>query len=167
MSDTQLLPASTSAWLLTPNDGFKVALGESQMAEYLRDPELHLIPNTVEYCNQVVLWRDSFIPVMDLNLILGDAALDNEHMVVLGYQEYSGQKPQYVAIKLVGEVERIAVTDDMACDWTGDYPPEIQPIVESLFMNQEELVSVINVADLCNEGYRDYLTQLEKNKLGR
>jgi len=32
--------------------------------------------------------------------------------------------------------------------------------VQSLFMNEDELVSVINVADLCNEGYRDYLAQV-------
>lgn len=166
MSNSELLTASIPAWVLTPNKDFKVALGESSMVEYLRDAELHSVPDAVSHCNQVVLWRDTFIPVVDLNLVLGDAALGASHIAVLNYQEYSGQAPQYVGIKLTSEVERITVMDDTACDWPDNYPLEIQPIVESLFMNQGELVSVISLENLCNEGYRDYLAQLAEIKLG-
>lgn len=160
MPDTDLSTPSTAAWILKPNIGFTIALGESSMAEYVRDSQLYKIPGAVNYCNQVVLWRENFIPVVDLSLVLGQKALDATHIAVLVYQEYSGQKPKYVAIKLVSEVERVQVTDDASCEWPDDYPPEIRAIVESLFVHQEELVSVISVADLCNEGYRDYLAQL-------
>lgn len=166
MSDAELLVASMPAWVLTPNKDFKIALGESSMVEYVRDSQLHRVPDTVSHCNQVILWRDTFIPVIDLNLVLGDAALEESHIAILNYQEYSGQVPQYVGIKLIGEVERLTVMDDWACDWPEDYPLEIQPIVESLFMNQNELVSVISLVDLCNDGYRDYLDQLADIKAG-
>jgi chemotaxis signal transduction protein len=166
MSDTELLATSTPAWVLSPNRDFKIAVGESFMVEYVRDSLLHDIPGAFSYCNQVLLWRDNFVPVVDINLVLGDAPIGDSHIAILVYQEYAGQLPQHVAIKVVGEVERVAVSDDTACDWSEDYPLEIQPIIESLFMHQDELVSVISVSDLCNEGYRDYLAQLEEIKVG-
>jgi len=167
MPDIDSSAISTSAWALTFNTRLKLALDESSMAEYIIDPQLYSIPDAVDYCNQVILWRNEFTPVIDLNLILGDPGLGAQHIAVLAYQEYAGQKPQYVAIKLASEVERIAVIDDDSCDWPKDYPLEIQPIVESLFMYQDQLHSVINIADLCNEGYRDYLLKLAEIKAGR
>lgn len=166
MPDAELLAASMPAWLLTANNEFKIAVGESSMAEFVRDSTLYSVPDAVDYCNQLILWRDRFIPVIDLNVILGESSIDARYIAVLGYQEYPGQEPQYVAVKLVTDVERVTVSDDTACDWPDDYPSEIQPIVESLFMEQDELVSVINLVDLCNEGYRDYLSELRKNQVG-
>ena len=150
----------TPAWLLTPHEHFKVALDESSMQEYIRDPQAYLIPDAVEYCNQVIVWRNHFTPVMDLSLILGGEALSVNHLAIVAYQEYAEQKPKYLAIKLVNEVEKLTVIDDTACDWPKEYPIEIQPLVQSLFMNEGELTSVINVADLCNEGYKNYLMEI-------
>lgn len=155
---------SVAAWVLSPDEHFKMALDESSMQEYIRDPQLYSIPDAVDYCNQIVLWRNNFTPVIDLSLILGGEALDAQHMAVVAYQEYAEQKPKYLAIKLVSEVQRLTVMDDAACDWPEDYPLELQPIVECLFMNEDELLSVVNIADLCNEGYRDYLAQLAELK---
>jgi len=159
MPDNDVL-IETPAWLLATHDHFKIALDEGSMQEYIRDPQVYSIPDAVEYCNQIVLWRNNFTPVIDLSLILGGEALGVNHLAIVGYQEYAEQKPKYLAIKLVNEVERVNVVDDAACDWPKEYPIEIQPIVQSLFMNEGELVSVINVADLCNEGYKDYLMQI-------
>jgi chemotaxis signal transduction protein len=166
MSEAERLVVSTPAWVLAPSEHYKIAIGESFMAEYVRDSLLHDIPGALNYCNQVLLWRDNFIPVIDINVILGDGALNDSHIAVVAYQEYAGQRPQYVAIKILGEVERVTVSDDMACDWPEAYPPELQPIVESLFMHQEKLVSIVSIADLCNEGYRDYIAQLEEIRAG-
>ncbi len=160
MPDNQILVESVAAWVLTANEHFKIALDESSMEEYIRDPQIYSIPDAVDYCNQVILWRNNFTPVIDLSLILGDEALDAQHLAIVAYQEYAEQKPKYLAIKLVSEVQSVTVQDDTACDWPENYPLEMQPVVESLFMNEDELISVINVADLCNEGYRDYLAQL-------
>ena len=158
MPDNDVL-IETPAWLITPHEHFKMALDESSLQEYIRDPQVYLIPDAVEYFNQIILWRNHFTPVIDLSLVLGGEALGVNHLAIVAYQEYAEQKPKYLAIKLVNEVERVKVVDDAACEWPKEYPIEIQPIVQSLFMHEKELVSVINVADLCNEGYRDYLTQ--------
>ena len=160
MPDNDVLVELTPAWLLTPHEHFKIALDESSMEEYVRKPQVYSIPDAVEYCNQIILWRNNFTPVIDLSLILGGEALDTNHLAIVGYQEHDEQKPKYLAIKLINEVESVKVADDAACDWPKEYPIEIQPIVQSLFMNENELVSVINIADLCNEGYRDYLAQI-------
>ena len=159
MPDNDIL-VETPAWLLTPHEHFKIALDESSMQEYIRNPQVYSIPDAVEYCNQIILWRNNFTPVIDLSLILGGEPLDANHLAIVGYQEYAEQKPKHLAIKLISEVESVKVVDDAACSWPKEYPIEIQPIVESLFMNGDELISVINIADLCNEGYRDYLAKI-------
>lgn len=162
MSDNELLIASTSAWLVKINENFTIAVDESSMAEYIRGPQTHSIPDAVGYCNQVFVWRNNFIPVMDISLLLGETALETNHIAVVAYQEYADQKPKYVGIKMLGEVERVVVMDDTACEWPDEYPLEVQPIVESLFRHEGTLVSVLKIADLCNDGYRDYVSQLSK-----
>jgi len=159
MPDKNVL-IETSAWLFSPHEHFKMAVGESSMQEYIRDPQVYSIPDAVEYCNQIILWRNNSTPVIDLSLVLGGQALGVNHLAIVGYQEYAKQKPKYLAIKLVNEIERVNVVDDAACGWPKEYPIEIQPIVQSLFMHEEELVSVLNIADLCNEGYRNYLMKI-------
>lgn len=159
MPDNDVL-IETPAWILSPHEHFKIALDESSMQEYIRDPQVYAIPDAVDYCNQIILWRNHFTPVIDLSLIVGGEALDVNHLAIVGYQEYAEQKPKYLAIKLVNEIERVKVLDAAACGWPKEYPIEIQPIVQSLFMNEDELISVINIADLCNEGYRDYLAKI-------
>lgn len=151
---------SMPAWLFQPSESFNIAIDESSMAEYVRGPQTYLIPDAVDYCNEAFVWRGSFTPVIDLSLLLGDVALGNEHIAIVAYQEYVDQKPKYVGIKMLSELQRISVMDDSACGWPEEYPLEIQPIVESLFMHEEQVISILKIADLCNEGYRDYLMQL-------
>ena len=165
MSNSETVVTLTPAWLLELTPQCKVALGDGSVEEYIRDSKLYSIPSAVEHCNELLMWRERLVPVIDFNVIFNEPGLSNQHIVVLAYQEYSGQTPQYVGIKLHNEVQRITVNDSSACDWPAEYPLQIQPLVESLFISDDELISVINVSDLCNEGYRDYLKQLNLSNI--
>lgn len=154
---TQLTPA----WLLEVKPDFLIALSEQSVVEYIPHTSLKIIPGSVDYCNSMLMWRNSYIPVFDFRQMIDDSALATEKIAVVAYQEQQNVKPNYVAIKLCKEVEKIQVSDDQMTDWPDDYPVEIRPLVESLFEQQGSLLSVINVADLSNEGFRDYLQQLK------
>jgi len=83
MPENDILLESIPAWLLAPHEHFKIALDESSVEEYIRDPQLYSVPDAVNYCNEIILWRNNFTPVIDLSLILGGEALDASHLAIV------------------------------------------------------------------------------------
>jgi len=152
----------TSAWLLAVSESFNIAVGEAVVAEYILQPEINFVPGSIGYCNEVLSWRGDFIPVMDISVLLGREPLDAKNVAIVAYQEYEGQNLQYVALKLVTEVTQIEVSDESMCETPENYPEVMEPITDSLFIHQGKLTSVIDIADLCNEGYRDYISATQK-----
>jgi len=160
MPELEQQSETTSAWLLAVSQSFNIAVAQVVVAEYILEPEIKLVPGSIDYCNQVLSWRGNFIPVMDLSVLLGDEPLDSKNIAVIAYQEYEGQSIQYAAIKLYTGVEQIEVSDESMCEVPDEFPEIMIPLLDSIFMHQDKIVSVINLADLCNEGYRDYILAL-------
>jgi len=152
----------TSAWLLAVSESFNIAVAEVVVAEYILGSEVKLVPGSIEHCNQVLTWRSDFVPVIDMSVLLGGQPLDCKHIAVVAYQEYEGQHLRYVALKLYSGIEQIQVSDGTMCEMPETFPEIMLPIVDSVFMQQDKLVSVINIADLCNQGYRDYLLAMRR-----
>lgn len=152
---------SISAWSLEVKPSFFIALSEQVVIEYIPQVSLQVIPGTVDYCSSMLFWRNSYIPVFDFQQMINDISLETQKVAVVAYQEQQDHKPKFIAIKLCREVEKIQVSDDEMIDWPEEYPIEVQPLVESLFKQNDTLLSVINIADLCNEGFRDYLQELK------
>jgi len=155
----------TSAWLLAVSRSFSIAVAQVVVAEYILEPELKLVPGSIDYCNQVVNWRGEFIPVMDLSVLFGEEALDSSSIAVIAYQEYQGQSLQYAALKLSRGVEQIEVSDESMCDIPEDFPEIMRPLIDSIFSHDDQVVAVINLADLCNEGYSDYILAMRRYQI--
>lgn len=150
-----------TAWALEVAPNYLIALSEQSVVEYIPEASVQTIPGTVDYCNNMLFWRDQYIPVFDFNQMINDSPLSTKKLAVVAYQEQQVGTPNFIAIKLFQEVEKIQVSDDQVVDWPDSYPIEIQPLVESLFEQNGVLLSVINIANLCNEGFRDYIQQLK------
>lgn len=150
-----------TAWSLEVKPNYLIALSEKSVVEYIPEASMITIPGAVDYCACMLFWRNHYIPVFDFHQMIEDSPLDTKKVVVVAYQEQHQPMPSFVAVKVCREVEKVQVSDDQMTDWPDEYPVEIEPLVESLFVQSGVLLSVIDIANLCNEGFSDYIQQLK------
>ena len=159
--DQQNVTKTSRAWLLKVTDSVSVAVGEFSVAECVLGESLTTIPGAVDYCNELLYFRGNFVPVIDFSKLTNDVALSSQHIVVVAYLNPDLQRSEYLAIKLLHAISRIDVPDSSQCDWPQNYPKLLEPIVLSLFDQNNTVVSIVNLADICNEGYSDFVAAMQ------
>jgi len=116
--------AEATAWLLSFNGHLRAAVGELELVHVLPEPPtLFAIPDTPDYCRQVLVWQEHLLPLVDLGArLLGDrhpqsdtvAAID-KLIGILACQRSPGEPPEYGGLLLDQVPTRIRVSDDRAC----------------------------------------------------
>jgi hypothetical protein len=108
------------AWLLDFGKGLQAAVGMHEMSQVLISPTLYQIPCTPFYCNEVVIWQQRILPVLDVNsLFEGQKILLDENGGVIGlamYQPDPQESPTYGCFYLSTTPTSIFVNDETACD---------------------------------------------------
>lgn len=160
--NTYLEAKESSAWLLTVHKSMNIAVGDGVFSEYIIAPKVYAIPGAVSYCHQVIFWRGRYTPLFDFGVLLREEPQADNHIAVLAYQELPNSPVKHIAIKLYSQTEKIIVNDDSACACPAEYSKLMAPLLTSLFHYNNELVSVLNIADLANEGYRDFVLDFKR-----
>ncbi len=138
---------SSAAWLLHVAKNIQFCIGLHQAAEYIEAPSLYNIPLAPAYCNNVLFWRDSIIPVVDINLLAGQpATLSHRLVMVIAYQVQDNTPIEYLAVLLESAPHKIQVNDNDACAMPKTYPERLKPYVVSLFEYHNEVASILNIA---------------------
>ncbi len=160
MNKLHELSNRSSAWLLPVNNEMTIAIGDDIFSEYLVSPKLYPVPGSLPHCKSLIFWRGRFIPVMDILVLLGEKGLSSEHIAVIAYQEGGSKDVRHIALKMTTQTEKIVVDDnDAISNIPKNYPAVIRPLVTSLFAYEKRLISILNIPDLSNDGYRDFATQ--------
>jgi chemotaxis signal transduction protein len=121
--------STSRGWLLKLGiDSFGV-VGERELIHVLPyTPRLFIVPQTPEYCRQVMRWEDLLLPVMNLSARFGsnneqpfaDSTTELEFEMLVGIVAYrpdtSGNKIAHGALMLNRIPERVTVSDEQACD---------------------------------------------------
>jgi len=108
------------AWIISITDTLSVAVGEFELIHVLPDnPELFNIPTAPPYCQQVFIWQNKIIPVMNLAERFGleKNATPNDHrvMTIFAYRTEKTALPEYGALSLNATPRRSEVSDTQAC----------------------------------------------------
>ena len=56
-----------SAWSMQLNSDLDVAIGQNELVHIIHEPDLILVPKAPEYCNQVLVWNENIIPVINFH----------------------------------------------------------------------------------------------------
>lgn len=109
-----------NAWIISITDTLSAAVGEFELIHLLPDnPVLFTVPRSPAYCQQVFVWQNKIIPVMNLAKRFG---LENQSAInspviasIFAYRAENTGLPEYGALLLTTTPHRSEVSDEQAC----------------------------------------------------
>jgi chemotaxis signal transduction protein len=109
--------AESGAWIMDLDGELQAAVGEREMLHVVQGPELYLIPLSPPYCQHVLIWQDTILPMMDLAAWLKGQPERREHRIagIFAYQARGDQAIRYGALSLAATPVRAQVNDQQAC----------------------------------------------------
>lgn len=134
------------AWLIELTDTTYAAVGEFELAHILPDaPVLFDIPHTPAHCQQVFVWQNKIIPVMNMTARLTKTINNTNQLVgIFAYRTDSG-RIDYGALLLNAMPRRLEVSDEQACDLPA-YLQAWKPYVRSCFQDTENhVIPILNL----------------------
>lgn len=139
---------TSRAWLLDFGRGTKAAVGAHEMSHVILSPELYDVPCTPDFCNEVLVWQDYILPVLDMNSFLKRQKMMRTHSGVIGiaiYQEDSSKPLTYAGLHLAETPLSIFVSDEQACELPAQ-KKEWSPITISCFTYKNDAIPIIDLA---------------------
>lgn len=113
-----------SAWIMPITDNVVVAAGEFELVHILPDkPKLFGVPKAPHYCQQVLIWQNKIIPVMNLAIRFGyEITVSNENSIIsiFAYRLSTTESIEYGALFINTAPRRIEVADSQACALPAD-----------------------------------------------
>lgn len=113
------------AWILSITDTLFAAVGEFELVHVLPDSvELHKVPKAPHYCQQVFVWQNKVIPVMDLAARFGfqQKSTTNAHsfISIFAYRAETTGLIEFGALMLADTPRRKEISDEQSCALTTD-----------------------------------------------
>ncbi|MEK7991899.1 MAG: hypothetical protein VSS52_012890 [Thiotrichaceae bacterium] len=148
MAEVEQEQEATRAWLLDFGQGLRAAVGAHEMSHILMEADIFNIPRCPIYCNEVIVWENEILPILDVGALLTGRQIerDNDLLGVAVYQ-LTDIHITYVAMHLVDLPQSIYVMDDSGCPLP-DYQEVWKPFAISCFKHEETTIPVIDLAFL-------------------
>ncbi|MCX7066803.1 MAG: chemotaxis protein CheW [Methylococcales bacterium] len=116
-----------SAWIVSITDTVFASVGEFELIHILPDsPSLYKVPKAPCYCQQVFIWQNKIIPVMNLALRFGleqESATTHRFICIFAYRAQKTGLLEYGALSLNASPTRTEVSDEQVCKLPTDLSP--------------------------------------------
>jgi chemotaxis signal transduction protein len=107
------------AWIIAITDTVFASVGEFELVHVLADkPVLYKVPKAPHYCQQLFVWQNKIIPVMNLAARFGleqESATDKHFISIIAYQAENTGLIEYGALFLTASPSRSEVSDEQIC----------------------------------------------------
>ena len=139
--------SGAEAWLLSFNKGVLAAIGERELQHIAHSPAVFPIPLCPFYCNEVMIWNNLLLPVIDLASWVTDGRLTcrSPLLGIVAYQPHNQHSTSYAGLRLDSAPRRLSVQDNQACALPEDMPAW-RKIAVSCFIYQKDIA--VPVLDL-------------------
>ena len=140
--------ASSNAWLLPLGDRLNIAVGEYEIMHLVHFPALFAVPGTPFYCNQVLVWQNQILPVMDLAAwVQGQSHKREQKLIAIAaYTEPGSDATQHAGLLLEDVPRKVIVDDGTACDLPNEPNTDAwKRIAISCFKYTEHAVPIIDL----------------------
>ena len=106
-------------WLLDFGN-FQAAVGAPEMLHLLDTPKLYGVPGSPAYCQQVLIWQNHILPVMDLSVRLSHhlpphPGTERKLVGIVAYETTTEVSTQFGSLLLDAIPRQIVVEDEQAC----------------------------------------------------
>lgn len=150
--------ATARAWLLDFGQGFRAAVGLHEMSQVLLSVTLFKLPCTPQYCQDVFVFQNRILPVLDLVSLFNGCAINRSADNIIGVALYQAQPDQpvhYGGFYLEVMPASIVVSDEQAA-----HLPEKkqywQPFSASCFLYEGEAIPILNLAAFFTQQLSEY-----------
>ncbi len=149
--------AKTSrAWLLNFGGGLQAAVGHHEMWQVLISPTLFDVPGTPRYCNDVLIFQEQILPVLNVpNMLLEGQKIIIVTSRVVGiavFQEDPNLPVHYGGMYLASMPLNIYVSDEQVCDLP-DHQKYWEPLTLSCFSRNGVAIPIIDLAYLFSDEF--------------
>jgi len=153
------MPNQSSAWLIETTGGYKFAIAEYELIEYVMEPERQHIPLAPAYASSILLWQEKMIPIIDFGQLIPAQSHINTSVAVLAYQLKPGDELQYMGIEIKQAPKKIFIDDAQVCD-SQDIDRGIwQFLSNSWFSYDNEALPIINISTLASAEFSQKAAQ--------
>lgn len=142
-----------AAWILPVDEFMKVAVGEFEFIHIVSQTEYFSIPQAPKYCDQVILWNENIVPVMDLSLWYSghEQSYDTAVIAVLIYKNNNGDL-LYGGIRLKNMPVLNIVTNDQSCLLPDESDKWKEMCLSCFKSSNGDVVPILDVARLFLQG---------------
>lgn len=101
------------AWIMEIAEGFLGAVGEFELIHILPDyPQLFQIPKAPDHCQQVFIWQNRIIPVLNPAKKLLNCSEQGKIIAIFAYKNQKTNYIEYGALFITDTPNRIEVSDE-------------------------------------------------------
>lgn len=141
--------ASATAWLLEPEAGMSIAVGERELIHLVEHPSLYPALEQPSYARWRFQWRNAQVPIVDLAALIagraGQREREPELVGVFAYRAAPDAGTSLGALSLSNVPVRQRVDDQQACN----LPPTLKawaPLSCSCFEHEDVVYPIIELA---------------------
>jgi len=142
------------AWLLDFGGGVQAACGHHEMWQVLISPTLFEVPCTTFYCDNVLIFQDDILPVLDVISLFEQKVIQTSSQIVgiAIYQQNPSAPIHYAGLRLANMPLSVYVSDEQMCDLPADQPFQ-EPLAISCFSYENKEIPIIDFAYLFSEEF--------------
>lgn len=147
MADT--IEKTSRAWILDFGRGLQAAVGLHEMSQVALSPPIFEVPYTPHYCDEVLVWQNRLLPVLDVPSLLEGQKIFRAQQEIVGIAIYQKNLANvgYAGVHLASLPIGIFVTDEQACALP-QHLQHWQPLAIACFNIDHTIIPIIDLARL-------------------
>ena len=137
------------AWLLDFGQGFRGAVGLHEMSQVLLSVDLFKLPCTPQYCQEVFIFQNRILPVLDIVRLLTGRPITRSAGNIIGVALYQAEPTQpihYGGLYLSTMPSSIVVSDAQAATLAAEKKHYWRPFAISGFSLEGDTIPILNIA---------------------
>ncbi len=150
---TEEVIKTSRAWLLDFGSGLQAAVGHHEMWQVLISHKLFNVPGTLSYCNEVLIFQNQILPVVDMSQLMEGHKIIQSAEPIVGiavYQNDTTEPVQYSCLHLATMPQNIYVTDEQECELPASQQ-HWEPLALCCFSYKDMIIPIINLSYLFSE----------------
>lgn len=153
--------SKASAWVMKVDETFYASVSQMELVHIINSPYTINIPKSPEYCQNLIIWNDNILPVVDLSrlLINVDSSTIHDVVAVITYKD-SNNNIQYGGISLSCSPDLEHVENNQICELPENIK-NLQTISLSCFLSKDGYeVPILDLNKLFSRKYsEDFIRQ--------
>jgi len=147
--------SKAAAWVMKIDEKLYASVSRMELVHIVNKPESAHIPRAPVYCQKIIIWNDSLLPVMDLSCLLNDSKPSTACNVVavIMYRDSRNEEIHYGGISLADTPELEYVDNTQVCEFP-DNKEKLQAISLSCFKSSK--MCEVPILDISKVFSRDY-----------